>query len=1278
MDFYQVVDQVVELLRHRGRVSYRALQRQFGLDDAYLEDLKAELIVAQRLAVDEHGQVLVWTGGATSTMPLQAVSATPPDTPLSPEAGHGDSGGIRLYGALHLALVLLQHEGRLTYRTLMQLCGLDQALMEAVRDELLFKRVARDEHGQGLVWRDEVSAGRASPLATMGAADRLETPPVGLPAIVPAHDPTTAMDSTPAAAPSPWAATADDSHPPTSPDVSGTASEAVRRAHEAERRQLTVLFCDLVGSTMLSGQLDPEDLRAVVRAYQETAAVVIQRYEGHIAQYLGDGLLVYFGYPQAHEDDAQRAVHTGVELVEAIGGLNTRLEASYGVQLAVRLGIHTGPVVVGDIGGGGRHEQLALGETPNIAARLEGLAAPNTVVISPVTARLVRQTFVLEDLGASALKGVAEPMAVWRVLGPRTPSRHDDEATPNRTPFLVGRDEELGLLRRRWEQSKEGLGQVVLLSGAAGLGKSSLVAALRAQVGREGYARLTLRCSPYYTNSALYPVIEHLQQVLQFERTDPPETKLAKLEQGLQTYRLPREEVVPLFGALLAVPLPAERYPARNVSPQQQRQQTQDALVAWLLEEATRQPVLAVWEDLHWADPTTLELLGLLVEQTPTAAMLHVLTFRPEFSPPWPTRSHLTPITLNRLERPQVEALIAHLADGKALPAEVVAHIVAKTDGVPLYVEELTKMLLASDLLRAEAEHYVLTGPLSTMAIPETLQDSLMARLDQLTTAKEVAQLGAVLGREFTYDMLRAVSSQDEATVQDGLARLVAAELLYQRGRPPRARYIFKHALIQDAAYASLLRSTRQQVHQQVAQLLEARFPEIVETQPELVAQHYTAAGCAEQAVPYWQRAGEQASDRSAYLEAISHLTTGIELLKTLPETPERTQHALTLHIALGAALQMAKGQAAPEVEHAYTQAHALCQQVGETPELVPVLFGLWRFYVARPQLHTARELGETLLRLAQRADDPALAVIAHYALGLTWFCLGALPAARQHLEEGIARYTPDQRRAPVFRMGQDPGVGCRAYAALTLWLLGYPEQALARLHEALALAHELSHPFSLAFARCWAAFVSQFRRDVPAVHEQAEAAVALSTEQGFPHWAAMGTSLRGWALAMQGQGEAGMAQVRQGIAAWRATGAALLVPYFCTVLAEVSDHLGHTEDGLQALAEAHTLVEQHEERWWEAEVCRLRGVLLLRQPGTPQAEAETWLQRALDVARRQEAKSLELRAAMSLSRLWQQQGKQQEAHDLLAEVYAWFTEGFDTADLQDAKALLESLGHDR
>jgi predicted ATPase len=484
----------------------------------------------------------------------------------------------------------------------------------------------------------------------------------------------------------------------------------------------------------------------------------------------------------------------------------------------------------------------------------------------------------------------------------------------------------------------------------------------------------------------------------------------------------------------------------------------------------------------------------------------------------------------------------------------------------------------------------------------------------------------------------------------------------------------FKHALIQDAAYASLLKSTRQQVHQQVAKVLEAWFPALVETQPELVAQHYTAAGCYEQAVRYWQQAGQHSSDHSANLEAISHFTTGIELLKILPETPEHTQQALSLHIALGAALQMAKGLAAPEVEYAYTQARMLCQQVGETPELVPILYGLWRFYVVRSQFHIARELGETLLRLAQRADDPARSVIAHNALGVTWFWLGVLPTACQHVEAGIALYTPAQRHALEFRTGHDPGVSCCIYAALALWLLGYPHQALGRLHEALALAHELAHPFTLAYAQSMAAFIGQLRRDVSAVREQAEAAVALATAQGFPLWVALGTSCRGWALFMQGQHEEGLAQVRQGIASEHATGAALAFPGFYALLAEIYDHLGHPEDALQALAEAYTLMEQHDERYWEAEIHRLRGVLLLRQPGTPQAEAEACFQQAMDVARRQEAKSLELRAAMSLSRLWQQQGKQAEARALLAPIYNWFTEGFDTADLQEARALLDEL----
>jgi class 3 adenylate cyclase/predicted ATPase len=1078
----------------------------------------------------------------------------------------------------------------------------------------------------------------------------------------------------PALLPSPPSPTRQDDPPATQTTPVGSRP-AIHHPPEAERRQLTVLFCDLVDSTALATQLDPEELREVVRAYQDTCAKVIARFDGHIAQYLGDGLLVYFGYPLAHEDDAQRAVRAGLGMVEAVGQLNTRLGQERGVSLAVRLGIHTGLVVVGEIGGGTRHEQLALGETPNLAARLQGLAAPNTVVISATTVPLLGGFFACQALGQQRLKGFAQPLEVYQVLSESTArSRLEAAGSTGLTP-LVGREQEIALLRERWAQVKDGVGQVVLLSGEAGIGKSRLVQVLTEHVASEPQAWLTpCQCSPYYQNTALYPLIDLLERVaLQFEREESPTQKLSKLEGFLVQYGLPLAEAVPLFAALLSLPLGAD-YAPLTVSPERQKQQTLQALLTILLRIAAQQPVLFVMEDLHWVDPSTLELLSLLVDQGPTARILTLLTFRPDFSPPWTGRAHLTQLTLPRLPRRQAVEMTGRVAQGKPLPPEVVAQVVAKTDGVPLFVEELTKMVLESGLLQERAERYELAGPLPPLAIPATLHDSLMARLDRLAMVKGLAQLGATLGREFAYELLQAVSPWDEGTVRRGLHQLVEAEFLYQQGVPPQATYTFKHALIQEAAYQSLLKSTRQQYHQQIAQVFETRFPAVVETQPELVAHHYTEAGLAEQAVPYWQRAGQQASDRSAYLEAISHCTTGIALLKTLPETPARTQQSLTLYIALGAALLMTKGQSAPEVEQAYTQARALCQQVGETPELVPVLYGLWRFYVLRPQLHTACELAETLLHLAQRTDDPALAVIAHYALGTTWLWRGALPAARQHLEDGIARYTPDQHRMPVFRMGHDPGLACRAFAAWTLWLLGYPSQALACLHEASALVHALAHPFSLAFARCRAAFVFQLFRDVPAVHEQAEAAVVLSTAQGFQPWAALGTSLRGWALAMQGQGEAGMAQVRQGITAYRATGAALHVPYFCTLLADVSDHLGHVEDGLQALAEAHTLVEQHEERWWEAEVCRLRGVLLLRQTMAQQKEAEACFQRALDVARRQEAKSLELRAAMSLSRLWQHQGKRAEARELLAPIYGWFTEGFDTADLQEAKALLEAL----
>jgi class 3 adenylate cyclase len=708
MTFEELLAHVIEVLQREGRISYRALQRRFDLDDAYLDDVKVELIEAKQLARDENGRILVWVEQAATTAPPPIAQEGPPGT-LS-----------------------------------------------------------------GVQTPQEASAHVA----------------------------------------------------PSIP--------------EAERRQLTVLFCDLVDSTGLARQLDPEDLREVVRAYQEACAKVIARFEGHIAQYLGDGLLVYFGYPSAHEDDAQRAVRAGLGIVEAMGQLNTRLTQERGVQLAVRLGSHTGLVVVGEVGGGTRQEQLALGETPNLAARLQGLAAPNTLVISAATFHLLGGFFACQPLGTPLLKGFAQPLAVYRVLyESMARSRLEAVGSTGLTP-LVGREQEIGLLLERWAQVKQGVGQVVLLSGEAGIGKSRLVQVLKEQVAAEPQAWLTpYQCSPYYQHSALYPIIDRLERVvLRFEREESPEQKLRKLEGFLVQYGLPLAEVVPLFAALLSLPLGAD-YAPLTVSPERQKQQTLQALLTILLRIAVQQPVLFVMEDLHWVDPTTLEWLSLLVDQGPTARLLTLLTFRPDFSPPWTGRSHLTLVTLPRLPRRQAVEMTGRVAHGKALPPEVVAQVVAKTDGVPLFVEELTKMVLESGLLQEREECYALTGPLPSLAIPATLHDSLMARLDRLATVKGLAQLGATLGREFAYELLQAVSPWDEATLRRRLQQLVAAH-----------------------------------------------FPETAEAQPEWLAHHYTEAGLNAQAVAFWQQAGQRAIERPAHLEAIAHLAKGLEVLGTLPDTP--------------------------------------------------------------------------------------------------------------------------------------------------------------------------------------------------------------------------------------------------------------------------------------------------------------------------------------------------------------------------------------------------------
>jgi predicted ATPase len=760
--------------------------------------------------------------------------------------------------------------------------------------------------------------------------------------------------------------------------------------------------------------------------------------------------------------------------------------------------------------------------------------------------------------------------------------------------------------------------------------------------------------------------------VLGFTREDSPEEKLHKLEVGA-TGRSPLQtDTIPLLAHLLSIPLP-ERYPPLNLTPQRQKQKTLEAVLTWLLAEAEQQPVPFVVEDPHWADPSTLEFLGLLIDQVPTARLLTILAFRPEFTPPWTPRSHLTHLTLHRLPRQQVEEIVEKIRGDKVLPAAVVQQIVTKTDGVPLFVEELTKMVVESGL-HVGAQH---AAPL-LLGIPATLHDALMARLDRLGPTKEVAQLGATLGREFNYELLRAVSPLDEAALQQGLRQLVEVELLYQRGSLPQATYLFKHALIQDAAYQSLLKSTRQQYHQQIAQVLEEQFPESKETQPELLAHHYTEAGLIPQAISYWQKAGQRAVQRSANAEALRHLTTALELLKSLPDTPERTQQELTLQIALGPALMATKGFAAPEARNAYTRARELCQQVGETPQLFSALRGLWEFSHIGAELQTARGLAEQLLSIAQSGQDSPLLLEAHSTLGMTLMSLGELAPALKHSKQLLALYDPQRHRAHAFLYGgYDPGVNCLGWTALILWVLGYPNQAIERINEALMLAQELSHPFSLAVVQCYAAHVHQFRREGPSCQERVEAALTFSIEYGFSlEW---GTILRGWALADQGQGEEGLVQMHQDLDGYRATGGELARPYFLTLLTEAYGKVGQAEEGLSALAEALTLVNKTGERFYEAEVYRLKGTLTLQSKvqgprSKVEKEAEECFLKAIEIAHRQQAKSWELRAVMSLARLWQQQGKKEEAHRMLSEIYGWFTEGFDTKDLQEAKVLLEEL----
>jgi class 3 adenylate cyclase len=959
---------------------------------------------------------------------------------------------------LDQALAMLQRRGRMTYRSLKRQFQLDDAALEDLKDELLFTHPeVVDESGQGLVWTG------ATP-----------TPPaLASPPLQPAQQPATR-----------------DTHR-TQPET----PSAELHTPEAERRQLTVVFCDLVDSTRFSNQLDPEDYRDVVRAYQQRCAEVVQRFDGHIAQLLGDGLLVYFGWPQAHEDDALRAVRTGLGMLDAMGALNARLERDRGIRLAIRVGIHTGQVVVGAMGGVGRQEQLALGEVPNVASRLQGLAAPDTLLLGEATYRLVEGYVAVEALGPQALKGVAAPMPMYRVLeesGAR--GRLEVSATRGLTP-LVGREQEIGLLLERWVQAREGLGQVVVLSGEAGIGKSRVVQVLTDQMAIEGTTRMVLRGHPYHTHSALYPVIEHFERLLQFGRNEAPEAKLARLEQVLEASNLPLAEAVSLLAALLVLPHPAH-YPPLTLSPQQQRQQTLDTLVTWLLAETERQPVLTVWEDLHWADPSTLELLGLVISQASTARLLTVLTCRPEFHPPWAPRSYLSHLTLNRLTRSQAAEMAQRVAGGRRLPAEVVEQIVTKTDGVPLFVEELTKAVLESGLLREAGTRYKLTGPLLSLAIPTTLQDSLMARLDRLVTAKGIAQLGAVIGRQFSCELLQAVSYLDEATLQRELERLVEAELLYQRGVPPQATYTFKHVLVQDAAYQSLLKRTRQQYHQRIAQVLEERFPETTGAQPEVLAYHYTEAGLSARAVVYWQRAGQRAMALLAYEEAVKYYETALGALE-LQETVDEAQR-YELLLALGEA-RMKAGDF-PQAMDTFHQSADIARKLRSPEGLARAALGFedtsWRpGRFGGPAVHLLEEALEALGK-----EDSVLRVRVLGGLARALSFAGAPERA-----EVVGQQAIDMAR----RLG-DPAVLVFALKAQQDSLWGRPErinEVFASAEEMLRLAEEIGDKEKAHDARYWRLFCLLELGDIQAADAELEALIRLDEEirQSFYMYVSIG-----------------------------------------------------------------------------------------------------------------------------------------------------------------------------
>ena len=1060
------------------------------------------------------------------------------------------------------------------------------------------------------------------------------------------------------------ASSADAATPSTAPSVSPE--------DRAERRQVTVMFSDLVGSTALSARMDPEDLREVISAYQKCVAETVQRFGGFVAKFMGDGVLVYFGYPQAHEDDAERAVRSGLEIVAAITALK------WSVPLQTRVGIATGLVVVGDlIGSGASQEQAIVGETPNLAARLQGVAEPNSVVIAESTRKLLGNLFEIQDLGAQDLKGIAGPMRAWAALRPALVESRFDALHASGLTQLVGREEELEIVLRRWSKAKTEEGQVVLVSGEPGVGKSRLTAALLERVAAEPHTRLRYFCSPQHTDSALYPIISQMERVAGFRHDDDASAKLEKLDTILTQSFTPKEDAA-LLADMLSLPDDG-RYPKIVLIPQQKRQKTLAALIGQIEALSRSNPVLMIFEDTHWIDPTSLEALGRAVDRIKSLRVLLLVTHRPEFQPPWLGQPHATAITVNRLARREVAALIDRVTGNRPLPASVIEDIVERADGIPLFVEEITKAVLeAGD--RA-AERAVTAIPSASVPVPATLHASLMARLDRLGSAKTIAQIGAVMGREFSHALLATVTGKSETELQSALDRLTGAGLLFRQGLPPHAAYLFKHALVQDAAYSTLLREPRRGLHARVAEALESQFAEIADSQPELLARHFTEAGLVEKAATYWSKAGQRSLGRSALDEAVEQLKRALDELEKSPATPAQRREQIRVQVTLVNPLMQVKGYAAPETKAAIERSRLLLDQaeaLGESPEdpllLFSVLYGFWAANYMAFNGDAMRTLAAQFLAFAENEKASSPLTVGHRLMGMSLLQTGEIAQSRGHYDRALTLYDPAEHRPLATRFGQDVRVSILCYRSLAMWLLGYSETALANSSQALKDAREIGQAPTLIYALVHASWTDVLCGNYLAANPKLVECIALANEKGTLLLKAGGIILQGIVLSLTGKAVDAVQTLTSGLTAYRATGATVYAPWYLSCLTTAYAELGQFDDAWRCIGEAMTAVERTKETWFEAEVNRVAGevALMLSEPDT--AKAEAYFNRALTVARQQQAKSWELRAAISLARLLREEGKVQQARGLLAPVYRWFTEGFDTRDLKEAKALLDEL----